>query len=525
MDQKLDVIESLQRANHFVSTGVEQILNGQVKESHGISISPGATALATLALHAIGRGFEISLQRGAQWLWQHKSAQGWGKFPDDKPDEEITKLVLTVLQGSQGGWIAKIRLLAQAKHFSQMILSLGERVVPGLDGPTPEEIKFPMILEENVLNKLPLYGRPVVVAAALLATAENQAGTQLGVDYLLQAQMENGSWAEDIVATSLCILALLRNGGDKARVQKAGRWLTKKQYLSGGWPAFDQLQNWAMGWAITVMAETGSLREVSWLTPALEWIKRARNVDGSYGSTPPFTHPDLDDTAVALMGIHQALGRTDGETVQLLKRLQYKDGSWGTFPSFRGIPPNIECEFPVYIPSSDVTIHILEALWQPNSRSQDPAIWKGLDWLLSQQGKHGEYTSNWYEGQIYSTAQVLELLSKWKFNWERLQFAHRVKLAHKKALDFLLTAQNEDGGWGSSVVETSLAISALARYPSKVSKEVLKKGITNALNSQLADGSFEASYKGIYAKGWNYEEPITTALTAIRALWRYSSIK
>jgi hypothetical protein len=382
MYQTVEIKESLQKANQYVSTGIEQILNGQVRESHGVSISPGATALATLALLAIGRGFEVTQKRGAQWLWQNKSAQGWGKFPGDEPDEEITKIVRTVLQGSEGGWIARIRLIAQAKQFSRMILSLGERVVSGLEGPTPEEIKFPKILEESVLKKLPLYGRPVVVAAALLTTANNQIGIQQGVNYLLQTQTENGSWAGDIVATSMCILALLRFHGDNNRIQKAAIWLAQKQYQSGGWPAFDQLQNWAIGWAIAIMSETDLLRDASWSKQALEWIKKAQNMDGSYGSTPPFTHPDLDDTAVALIGIHQALCKTDGETVRLLKRLQNKDGSWGTFPSFKGTPPNIKCEFPVYIPSNDVTIHILEALWQFDSQSKDSPIWRGLDWLL-----------------------------------------------------------------------------------------------------------------------------------------------
>ena len=34
----------------------------------------------------------------------------------------------------------------------------------------------------------------------------------------------------------------------------------------------------------------------------------------------------------------------------------------------------------------------------------------------------------------------------------------------------------------------------------------------------------EPCYRGIYAKGWNYEEPLTTALTAIRALQRYQRL-
>ncbi len=209
----------------------------------------------------------------------------------------------------------------------------------------------------------------------------------------------------------------------------------------------------------------------------------------------------------------------------MLKRLQNEDGSWGTFPSFRGVPPNIECQSPVYIPSLDVTIHILEALWQLHSRTQDPAIWRGMDWLFLQQGKNGEYLSIWYDGPIYSTAQVLELLSKWKFNWEQWKSTHRVISVRNKTYNFLLNAQNADGGWGSSVVETSLAISALTRYPKKIPKEVFKNGIFKVLNCQNENGSFEATYKGIYAKGWNYEEPIATALTAIRALRRYNSMQ
>lgn len=94
-------------------------------------------------------------------------------------------------------------------------------------------------------------------------------------------------------------------------------------------------------------------------------------------------------------------------------------------------------------------------------------------------------------------------------------------MARKKGLEFLIKVQNIDGGWGS-VVETSLALSGLLRYAKVVPREVLDKGIKNLLTLQNSNGSFEASYNGIYAKGWNYEEPLTTALTAIRALQRYN---
>lgn len=520
MELKQEVQERLSKAHQFVIEGVGQILSNKLDEKHGVSASPGATALASLALLALGRGFDASQQRGIRWLWQQRQG-GWGKYPGDKPDDEITKIVQTVLQGSQGGWMARMMLLAQARQFSHMILSLGQRVVPGLEGPTADEIVLPNLLEERVLSKLPLYGRPVIVAASLLATNHLE-GIAKGVQYLNTAQLPDGSWAEDIVATSLGILALMRHGGVHERLEKAGQWLVHKQYPSGGWPTFDQLQLWAMSWTVSVLGETVQIqRESPWLNQAVQWLLKAQNTDGSYGTTPPYTHPDLDDTAVALVALHQITGKENSLGVQLLKRLQNENGSWGTFPFFQGIPPNISSEFPVYIPSVDVSIHAIEALWR-RSWSQEQSVWRGVKWVLSQQDERGAFPASWFEGDVYSTAQALELFSKWRLGWERWNIARHIHGARKKSQEFLILAQSEDGGWGS-VVETGLALSGLWHYARYLPNDVIHDGIKYLLETQKNDGSFEPSYRGIYAKGWNYEEPITTTLTAIRALRRFQS--
>ena len=520
MDLKKEIQDGLNKASSYVVEGIEQILSGNLDENHGVSPSPGATALGALALLAIGKGFENAQLRGVQWL-KHNHRNGWGKTPCDIPDEEITKIANMVLNGSQGGWRAKIQLLSQARQFSDMILSLGQRVVPGLEGPTPEEILLPTILEERVLAKLPLYGRPVVVAASLLAT-DSREGIRKGIQYLLETQMPDGSWSEDIIVTSLAILAIMRMGGYPEQMEKAGRWLVQKQYPSGAWSAFDQLEIWAMGWAVCIFGETTRrLPDLPWLNQAVDWLNQGQNADGSYGSTPPFTHPDLDDTAVALIGLHQ-VGKENPLSVNLLKQLQNNDGSWGTFPSFQGKPPQISSEFPVYISSVDVSIHVLEALWRC-SRSQEEQIWRGLNWVLSQQDDQGAFQGSWFEGPVYSTAQAIELLSKWKCSGERWNTACHILGARKKGLEFLVKAQNNDGGWGS-VVETGLALSGLLRYAGGIPKEVLDKGMKNLLRAQSNSGSFKPSYRGIYAKGWNYEEPLTTALTAVRAFQRYQRL-
>ena len=516
-----EVQKGLALARHFVSEGIEQILLGNIDEAHGVSSSPGATALAALALLAVGRGYELPQQKGIQWLEKHQK-DGWGKYPGDKADEEITQIVEMVLQGSQGGWKAKLKLLSQVRQFSPVILSLGERVVPGLEGPTQEEILLPTILEERILAKLPLYGRPVVVAASML-DSNSPEGIQKGLQYLLKTQMSDGSWAEDIIATSMAILALLTKGVHTEQCQRAAQWLVRKQYRSGGWPAFDQLKTWAVGWALSIFGEIPQRpSEIRWLKQAIDWLKKGQNEDGSYGSTPPFTHPDLDDTSVALIGLHQVLGEENRLGVHLLKGLQNDNGSWGTFPSFQGIPPKVSSEFPVYIPSVDVSIHVLEALWR-SPRSEDQIIWRGLNWILAQQDDRGAFPATWFEGDVYSTAQVLELLSKLKFRWERWSTAPNILMARRKGQLFLSNAQLSDGGWGS-VVETSLAISGLLQYSKVTSKEIFRKGILNLLAGQNSNGSFKPSYQGVYAKGWNYEEPLSSALTAIRALQRFQCL-
>lgn len=116
MELTKDVQDGLEKARYFVAEGVEQILSGNFDELHSVSACPGATALAALALLAVGRGFETAQLRGIQWLKMQQRG-GWGKFPGDKPDEEITRIVGMVLQGSQGGWKAKLQLLSQARYF------------------------------------------------------------------------------------------------------------------------------------------------------------------------------------------------------------------------------------------------------------------------------------------------------------------------------------------------------------------------------------------------------------------------
>lgn len=518
-----EVQESVKMARSFVLEGGEQILRGRLDEVHGISISPGATALAALAQLVLGNKYKDSHQAGLKWLKKNRQSRGWGKVPDAEADKEITRLVQRVQLASYNGGLAKYLLPSQAPELGNIVLALGQQVVHGIEGPEPEETRLPQILTDKALNKLPPYGRPVVVAAALLAAKNlNQFGVREAVAYLADCQMADGSWSEDIIATSLAAIALVRARASGECLDKAGQWLWAKQYANGGWPAFDQLFTWSVGLIIHFFMEfPRSSEERDWLSRATKWLASGQNSDGSYGSTPPFTQPDLDDTAVALLALQHFDSAGSQRAAELLRRLQNKDGSWSTFPSFKGVPPALQCMIPVYIPSTDVTIHVLDALWGMTGRNRNNEIWQGLNWLLDQQLPSGKMPGIWYEGPIYATSQTLDLLSQRSSYWRSWRTAGQIRSAQNRLFYYLLSLQNSDGSWGSSVIETSLALSALCSSGYVLSPGTLTKGISTIISRQLANGSFQPSYQGIYAKEWNYEEPLTTALTAIRAMERY----
>lgn len=527
-----DVNKSLRNARNYVLNGGEQILNGSLDEIHSISPSPGATALASFALLLLGDEYKTDHQAGIQWLLKNRSRSGWSKVPNGETDQEITHLVNKVLLASQGRILTKFFLSSQAHEISNMVLSLGKNIVPGIEGPLPEETCLPNILADSVLQKLPPYGRPVVISASLLA-AKNINPSEAGqaVDYLKKTQMSDGSWSEDIVATSLAIIALVRAQETGQLINKAGQWLKSKQYSNGAWAAFDQLFIWSIGLAIhTFMEFKQTSEELNWVRRAGRWLAKSQNSDGSYGSTPPFTQPDLDDTAVAIMGLQHLDRRSASHSIKLLRGLQNKDGSWSTFPSYQGAPPALECTFPVYIPSTDVTIHVLDVLWATSARNGNPEISRGLNWLLEKQLPSGEIPAVWYEGPIYGTAQALELLSRWFQSWRQWNAASQIYTIQQKMFQYLLSLQNTDGRWGCSVIETTLALSALALSSSNNSNfhlpsVAIKKGIRSIVSEQLPNGSFTPSHQGIYAKGWNYEEPLTTALCAIKAMERFKLLQ
>ncbi len=523
MQQLLD--RSLRYARSFVHQGITSIAGEKpVPSAYLISAAPVPTALAMLALAAGGAGHIQNIRLGADYLKNTRLSQGWGNTPAGPANNlaaAICSKGLTALDPPgitpqlihdaaclvAKTWTQDFDRLAPGwlpKQNSPLIKLLeaisGKTLIPTLETITLRDFK-------SLSHFMPPYGRPTMLAVTLIKEWNRHGKdeeTIAAAKELAGWVSADGSWCEDVVVTSMAVLALSLAGLTEP-LNKAYDWLSETQYDHGGWPAFNQLTNWAAGWAAQIV---GSPQIYQLTTP---YLLRAINQDGSLGTTPPNSYPDLDDTAIGLLGLlsdpNVPLAPLH-KPRDLLLRLQNSDGSWGTFPSFTGLPPGCSCDFPVYIKSADVTLHVLQALLKLGFPETSLPVTRALGWLTRCQHADGTWDSTWFLGQTYATAQIIDLLLDLKPDAETTT----------RGINYLLGAQ-KNGHWDrGSAGETGLALYTLLKAGTYPHSTTITKGLDYLISLQTSDGSFLPFYSGFYASGLYYEEPLSEAMAALRAL-------
>lgn len=518
-------------AYHFVRTGLYHLTTDTGTPSkYLVSAAPVPTALAIIALTTQGGNKRSSMELGAKYLEAARlSCGGWGNTPAGPADELATAICsngLSALEVPQAlsyliynsaclvaktwtqdfdrlapGWLPR-----QNSPFLQLLQAVaGRPLIPTLETISLKDFK-------SLSHFMPPYGRPTLLAVTLikdilrfgLSEETRQAAEELA-GWLSPA----GSWCEDIMVTSLAVMALYL-AGIRESIPRACDWLCSMQYDNGGWPSFNQLINWVVGWAAQLLGE----QDPQVLELSTPYLLKALNQDGSLGTTPPFSHPDLDDTAIGLLGLAsdpKVLPANLHKSRDLLLKLQNWDGSWSTFPSFCGTPPQCQCDFPIYIKSEDITVHVLRALLKTGCSKQDAPITKGLNWLIKRQHDDGTWDSSWFLGRTYATAQVLDLLLDLE--------PHANALA--RGLRYIKSKQ-QDGHWDTgSAGETGLALYALLKAGMEPTAPAIRQGLDYLVSIQLPDGSFRPCYSGFYASRLYYEEPLSEAMSALRAIGLY----
>ena len=383
---------------------------------------------------------------------------------------------------------------------------------------------------------------------------------------LTRIQPVNGGFLEATPLTSFVTMSLAGSGQVNHPVTKRGvEFLADSQRPDGSWPIDTNLATWVTTLGVNAIADhqlpiaeqnPGHALEQSEIGNRKSEIRRWL-LNQQYRTIHPYTHaapggwawtdlpggvPDADDTAGALLALRK-LGPTDDATreaaiagVTWLLDLQNRDGGiptfcrgWGALPFDRS--------------SADITAHAIRA-WLAWFDEVPTALqtrivtgWnRGIDFLCGTQRADGWWVPLWFgnerepdqENPTYGTSRVLRALAEAitfsTKHQDHIPLSDEMAVAiykHWRAADWLVGAQQADGGWGGgsstvSVEETALAVEALAcaqtvGFMSEAERETITASVTAGVNWLLArveSGEWtQPSPIGFYfAKLWYYEK-------------------
>ncbi len=227
-------------------------------------------------------------------------------------------------------------------------------------------------------------------------------------------------------------------------------------------------------------------------------------------------YPDCDDTAEVMIVLSQVAMVDGGDEERrraALQRalawqlsMQCRSGGWGAFDKdcdheVLDLVPFADHNAMLDPPTVDVTARTLEALVKMGLDPSHPAIRKGVAFLWAEQEPEGCWYGRWGANYVYGTWLALSGL--------RLVGEEMMDLRMRRAVDWFLDCQNDDGGWGESLLSYSdpetkgrgpttvsqtswalLGLLAAADLGSARVQSALGRGIDFLLSTQGEDGGW-----------------------------------
>ncbi|MBN9118397.1 MAG: squalene--hopene cyclase [Planctomycetes bacterium] len=365
---------------------------------------------------------------------------------------------------------------------------------------------------------------------------------------LRHIQPTSGGYLEATPLTSFVTMALAsirrrRSEAEKQVIDEGVRFIVNSVRPDGSWPIDTNLATWVTTLSVNALAAAGDLESLDTKGQILDWLLKQQYKErhpytgadpGGWAWTDlPGGVPDCDDTPGLLLALANLVpelldpydprkpfpersGRTLGAVlpgIVWLKGLQNRDWGWPTFcRGWSGLPFDRS--------GSDLSAHALRALqvwvdmqchvlvfngWTPPDRASK----RGLVYLAKQQRPDGSWLPLWFGNQhapddinpVYGTARVLAA-----YRDLNLKDAPECR----RGVEFLLSVQNADGGWGgakdcpSSVEETALAVEVLLDL---ANGDAVQRGVAWLVEAVESGRFRDASPIGFYfAKLWYFEK-------------------
>jgi squalene-hopene/tetraprenyl-beta-curcumene cyclase len=223
---------------------------------------------------------------------------------------------------------------------------------------------------------------------------------------------------------------------------------------------------------------------LDWLLPKQEldlrgdWaVKRPGVRPGGWAFQYANAHyPDLDDTAVVVMAMDRVRRNDQSDKYneaiargrEWIEGMQSRDGGFAAFDAdnleyyLNNIPFSDHAAL-LDPPTEDVTARCVSMLAQLGETVQgNPALAAGVDYLRRTQLKEGSWYGRWGLNYIYGTWSVLCALNA--------AGVDRTDPAIRKAVDWLVSIQNADGGWGEDAVSYRLDYKGFEGAPTTASQ-------------------------------------------------------
>ena len=327
------------------------------------------------------------------------------------------------------------------------------------------------------------------------------------------------------MVNSLLMFDALGYGADNAHVKVAResieRLLVVKDDEAYCQPCVSPV--WDTALVAHALLEAGDPQSQARAREALEWLKplQVLDVKGDWAVRRPDVrpggwafqyanahYPDVDDTAVVVMAMNRAGGDYDhavSRAREWIEGLQSKDGGWGAFDAdnsyhYLNNIPFADHGALLDPPTADVSARCISMLAQLGATRDNSTVFaRGVDYLLEEQEKDGSWYGRWGMNYVYGTWSTLCALNAAGVPAD--------DAAMRKAVAWLVSIQNEDGGWGEDGESYKLDYRGYEKAPSTASQTAwallglmaagerdhpaVSRGISYLTANQAADGFWD----------------------------------